>query len=55
MEKYALKVSRDPDKNSGKNVALKFDFGELIITRHGRTQRKGHFVCLNSFFPSNYF
>ena len=55
MEKCVLKESQDPDKNSGKNVALKFDLGELITTRHGRTQRKGHFVCLNPFSPSNYF
>jgi Terpene synthase family 2, C-terminal metal binding len=54
MEKYDLKESRDQDKNSGKKVALKFDLGELTTTRYGRTQRKGHFVCLNSFLPSNF-
>lgn len=55
MEKYDLKESRDQDKNSGKKVVLKFDLGELTTTRYGRTQRKGHFVCLTPFSPSNFF
>ncbi|WP_342228184.1 terpene synthase family protein [Rickettsiella endosymbiont of Rhagonycha lignosa] len=54
MEKYALKESQDSNKNSGKNVALKFDLGELITTRYGITQRRGHFVCLNPFSPINF-
>lgn len=54
MEKYELKESRDKSKNRVKNIILRFDLGELVTTRYGSTQRKGHFVCLNSFLPSNF-
>lgn len=54
MRKYGLEGSPDQDENIGKNIVLKFDMGELITTKYGRAERKGHFICLNPLLPNNF-